>query len=222
VRTAEGLPEGKVGQRHATLLASIRDRGMRNSLLLLACGASWLCRLRSVAGGFGNTSRVPILLLAMLALFSETARAETPTKLEGVVNLNTASPEELGLIPGIGPARVRNILAYRKAHPFRTVDELARIKGIGRKTVRKWRLNLAVGGPSTAQRVVRPEQPTVPPEQLAAMAKPALGAKPAVVARPAPRPGLRPLVPPRPALRRGETARALAVRAPGVSCLPPR
>ena len=43
-------------------------------------------------------------------------------QLEGVVNLNTASPDELGLIPGVGPARVRNILAYRKAHPFRTVD----------------------------------------------------------------------------------------------------
>jgi competence protein ComEA len=164
--------------------------------------------------------RNSLLLLGMLALFSEAARAETPTKLEGVVNLNTASPEELGLIPGVGPARVRNILAYRKAHPFRTVDELARIKGIGRKTVRKWRLNLAVGGPSTAQRVVRPEQPTVPPEQLAAMAKPAPVAKPGVVAKPAARPWVRLL--PRPAPRRGETARALAVRAPGVSCLPPR
>jgi hypothetical protein len=49
--------------------------------------------------------------------------------------------------PGVGPARVRNILAYRRAHPFRTVDELARIKGIGRKTIRHWRMHLAVGGP---------------------------------------------------------------------------
>jgi competence protein ComEA len=165
--------------------------------------------------------RNSLLMLGMLALFSEAAWAETPTKLEGVVNLNTASPEELGLIPGVGPARVRNILAYRRAHPFRTVDELARIKGIGRKTVRKWRMHMAVGGPSTAQRVVRPEHPTVPPEQLATLAKPAPVVKP-VVPKPALRPGLRPLPPPRPALRRGEPARALAVRAPGVSCLPPR
>jgi competence protein ComEA len=154
----------------------------------------------------------------MLALFCREARAEKAT-LEGVVNLNTASPEELRLIPGVGPARVRNILAYRKAHPFRTVDELARIKGIGRKTVRQWRMHLAVVGPSTAQRVVRPEQPTVPPEQLA---KAAPSTKPAIVAKPAPRPVARLLLPHRPVLRRGETARALAVRAPGVSCLPPR
>jgi competence protein ComEA len=156
--------------------------------------------------------RNSLLLLGMLALFSREARAEKAT-LEGVVNLNTASPEELQLIPGVGPSRVRNILAYRKAHPFRTVDELARIKGIGRKTVRKWRMHLAVGGPSTAQKVVRPEQPTVPPEQQA---------KPVPVAKPAPRPLLRPALPSRPALRRGEPARALAVHAPGVHCLPPR
>lgn len=160
--------------------------------------------------------RNSLLLLGMLALFSREARAEK-TALEGVVNLNTASPEELGLIPGVGPARVRNILAYRKAHPFRTVDELARIKGIGRKTVRKWRLHLAVAGPSTAQRVVRPEQPAVPPEQ---QVKPVAAGRPAVTAKPVPRPPVRPWR--RPALRRGEPARAAAVRAPGVHGLPPR
>ena len=156
--------------------------------------------------------RNSLLLLGMLALFSQEARAEQAT-LEGVVNLNTASPEELRLIPGVGPARVRNILAYRRAHPFRTVDELARIKGIGRKTVRHWRQHLAVGGPSTAQRVVRPEQPTVPPEQQP---------KPAPVAKPMPRPPVRPVVPPRPALRRGEPAHAAIRHVPGVHCLPPR
>src|ERR1017187_10786856 len=105
--------------------------------------------------------------LTMLVLFPAQARAEK-TKLEGVVNLNTATPDELRLIPGVGPARVRNILAYRRAHPFRTVDELARIKGIGRKTIRRWRVHLAVNGPSTAQRVLRPDLPEVGPPQLPA------------------------------------------------------
>ena len=161
--------------------------------------------------------RNSLLLLGMLALFLREVRAEEG-RLEGVVNLNTASAEELGLIPGVGPARVRNILAYRKAHPFRSVDELARIKGIGRKTVRKWRLHLAVSGPSTAQRVVRPAHPTVPPEQLA---KPMPVAKPAAPSRPALRPPPRPVLRSRRALRRGEPSRALAVRAAGVHCLPP-
>ena len=133
--------------------------------------------------------------------------------MEGVVNLNGATSEELSLIPGVGPARVRNILAYRRAHPFRTVDELARIKGIGRKTIRRWRMHLAVGGPSTAQRVLRPDTPEVgpPPAPLAGAAK---------VVRPPPRPAV-PVRPNRPPLRRGEPAHALSVRSAGNGCLPP-
>jgi len=61
------------------------------------------------------------------------ARAQKAT-LEGVVNINAASPEELRLLPGVGPARIRNILAYRHKHPFRTVEELARIKA----SVARW------------------------------------------------------------------------------------
>ena len=55
------------------------------------------------------------------------------------MNLNTAPPEILALLPGVGPAKAQSILAYRKRHPFRTVDELVRIKGIGRKMVRRLR-----------------------------------------------------------------------------------
>jgi competence protein ComEA len=157
--------------------------------------------------------RNTVLLCGLLALWCVPARGEQ-TSLEGVVNLNTASPDELRLIPGVGPARVRNILAYRKAHPFRSVDELARIKGIGRKTVRKWRVHLAVAGPSTAQRVVRPDPPPVPPVEP--QAKPPAVGKPMAL----PRPPVRPLA--KPAVRRGEPVRALAVHAPGVHCLPPR
>jgi len=148
----------------------------------------------------------------MVVLYAPPAGAEK-TKLEGVVNLNTATPEELGLIPGVGPARVRNILAYRRAHPFRTVDELARIKGIGRKTIRQWRMHLAVGGPSTAQRVVRPDVPEVGPSQKSVpvpSAPKVAPMRPAVVVRPI-----------RPQLRRGEPAHALSMRSAGNSCLPP-
>jgi competence protein ComEA len=72
-------------------------------------------------------------------------------EVEGVVNLNTASAEELQLLPGVGPAKVRSIVAYRSLHPFRTVDELVRIKGIGRKMLRRIRAHLTVTGPTTAK-----------------------------------------------------------------------
>jgi competence protein ComEA len=120
----------------------------------------------------------------MIALLvAAPARAAGKRQLEGVVNLNTASLEELQLLPGVGPAKVRNIVAYRTKHPFRTVEELVRIKGIGRKMVRQLRLHLAVSGPTTAQQVIRaaPDPAaTSPPEPPPAMlrrlpAAPSLG-----------------------------------------------
>jgi competence protein ComEA len=83
--------------------------------------------------------------------------------LDGVVNLNTATAELLELLPGVGPAKVRSILSYRQRRPFRTIDELVRIKGIGRKMVRHLRAHLAVSGPTTAHPVHRPREPDPPP-----------------------------------------------------------
>jgi competence protein ComEA len=154
--------------------------------------------------------RTLVVAMIMLAIPSLPGLAET-TKLEGVVNLNTATPDELRLLSGVGPARVRNILAYRRAHPFRTIDELARIKGIGRKTVRRLRLHLAVSGPSTAQRVLRPDLPFVGPPQLPPTPS---------VAHGAPRPQVPARAPPGPS-RRGALARDASTRMLGNSCLPP-
>jgi competence ComEA-like helix-hairpin-helix protein len=83
--------------------------------------------------------------------------------VDGVVNLNTAPPEVLELLPGIGPAKVQSILAYRRRHPFRTVDELVRIKGVGRKMVRALRVHLAVSGPTTASAAPRGREAPPPP-----------------------------------------------------------
>lgn len=67
----------------------------------------------------------------------------------GVVNLNEAPPEQLQLLPGVGPSKARAILEHRKAHPFKKVEDLTKIKGIGRKTFTKLRPYLAVSGPTT-------------------------------------------------------------------------
>lgn len=70
--------------------------------------------------------------------------------LQGLVNINSASLAQLQLLSGVGPAKAQRIAEYREKHPFRTVEELGRVKGIGPKTVRKERLWLTVRGPTTA------------------------------------------------------------------------
>lgn len=54
------------------------------------------------------------------------------------VNLNTAGPEELDTLPGIGPALAERIIQYREEHgPFTSVEQLDEVKGIGPSVLEK-------------------------------------------------------------------------------------
>jgi len=56
------------------------------------------------------------------------------------LNLNTATQEQLELLPGVGPSMAAKILAARKATGgFKSVDELDDIRGMGEKTMEKLR-----------------------------------------------------------------------------------
>ena len=54
------------------------------------------------------------------------------------VNLNTATQAELEAVKGIGPSKAKAIMAYRdKSGGFKSVDELAKVKGFGKASVEK-------------------------------------------------------------------------------------
>lgn len=55
---------------------------------------------------------------------------------QGMVNINTATLEELQTIKGIGKKKAEAILQYRKEHgAFRTKEDLLQVKGIGKKAL---------------------------------------------------------------------------------------
>lgn len=115
-------------------------------------------------GKFVKISRLELLVLLLTALFAagtllwfaaapprqgvtvstvkdlppeEKTEPEAPGMLDGeVMNLNTASAEDLTRLPGIGPVKAEAILAWREEHGgFASVEQLLEVKGIGEATL---------------------------------------------------------------------------------------
>ncbi|MFI5058799.1 MAG: ComEA family DNA-binding protein [Candidatus Acidiferrales bacterium] len=88
------------------------------------------------------------LALVLFAVASTATTKKPPLK---PVNINAATSEELQQVPGIGPATAEKILQMRKSYgPFKSVDDLLAIKGIGKKRLDKMRKYLTVGKPPKA------------------------------------------------------------------------
>lgn len=63
-----------------------------------------------------------------------------------LININTASVEELDKLPNIGPARAADIISYREENGgFQSIEELKNISGIGDKTFEEMKDLVTVG-----------------------------------------------------------------------------
>jgi competence protein ComEA len=73
-------------------------------------------------------------------------------RLVGTVNINTATPEQLELLPGIGESRANAVVAIRKQRGgFKSVDELTEVKGIGEVALERLRPFVRTEGKTTAE-----------------------------------------------------------------------
>jgi competence protein ComEA len=84
------------------------------------------------------------------------AASQAPA-VSGVLNLNTASAEELTRLPGVGPSRAQAIVELRtRMKGFKSLEDLMKVRGIGRKTFRKLEPMLRLQGPTTLVETRKP------------------------------------------------------------------
>lgn len=79
----------------------------------------------------------------------ETLQESAPAQQnqEEKINLNTATEAELQTISGIGAKKAQEIIRFRDEQgPFKTVEELKNVPGIGEKTVDRLKDMLTVTG----------------------------------------------------------------------------
>lgn len=149
-----------------------------------------------MALGLGAT---PVLVRAQIGALPGAA-GKSPM---AAVNLNSADEATLQSLPGVGPALSKQIVAGR---PFTSVDDLAKVKGIGPAKLAALRKLVTVGGatataataatttttaaagmvapPSSVPRPAAPMVPTMPKTTVPAMPSVAMPSVPAAVAPP--------------------------------------
>jgi competence protein ComEA len=108
-------------------------------------------------GTMGRAARAAAAMALASALALAIGLASAPgfaeeSGLTGKVNVNTASVEELTLLPGIGESRAKAVIEARKRRGgFKSVDELLEVKGIGDASLEKLRPHVVTQGKTTAR-----------------------------------------------------------------------
>jgi competence protein ComEA len=116
-------------------------------------------------------ARISLLLVAFSAVTPNLLANKKPPPAP--INLNTATSEELQLVPGIGPVTADKILQMRKSYgAFKSVDDLSAIRGIGPKRLEKMRKCRTVGKATSATKPAGAPKPATPPKASAVPADP--------------------------------------------------
>lgn len=94
----------------------------------------------NLAGGAYNANlnclNLAQLIIPYQEIYIPTQSEACPIQSEGnnvnsLININTANKEQLVSLPGIGESKAQDIIEFRKTKPFKDIEELKNVNGIG-------------------------------------------------------------------------------------------
>jgi competence ComEA-like helix-hairpin-helix protein len=117
----------------------VRSTTFINKLKNLELGA------REKQLGVWNEKRFPRATEDSDVMVAGTNQVVVVSEESGLLDLNSATPEELAGLPAIGPVLAKRIIERR---PYARVEELREVPGIGAKTFEKLKPLVGVGTPA--------------------------------------------------------------------------
>lgn len=113
------------------------------AVLMLAMGGTWQIAIADPT----SVQATPSVGLPPVVI---SAKKSVRKVIAGKLNLNTASADQLMLLPAVGPAKAERIVMWRKKNGgFKRVADLRRVKGFGYKTFKRLEPFLDIAGETT-------------------------------------------------------------------------
>lgn len=99
-----------------------------------------------MTGGLKKLQALSLLVLMVFLVFSLGYGQNQPKSDTGKININTASVAELQTLPRIGPKVAQRIIDYRTQNgPFKKVEDIMKVRGIGEKVFNQIKDLITVG-----------------------------------------------------------------------------
>ena len=157
---ADALPSAATTTTTTTVVVDVAGAVARPGLVRLPGGSRVADAIDAVGGLLPTADRDRLNLAAPLVdgqrVYVPARGQDVPPDLssggsspsanaDAIVDLNTATVDDLDRLPGVGPATAQAILDYRRQHGrFRTIDELLEVRGIGEAKLNQLRPHVRV------------------------------------------------------------------------------
>jgi len=100
-----------------------------------------------------------LVIVSLAALPARAAKGAASTgspDASGVINVNSATAEQIAFLPRVGIKLAERVVEYRKSNgPFKKIEDLMEVKGVGEKLFVALKPHLTVSGSTTLTQKIK-------------------------------------------------------------------